>query len=116
MLRKQKKLLNVRKYGEFAKKTKKKLKKNLNRQIRMEEVSLTEKETRYFSDLFSYCDVEKTGKVPMSKAAELFETSNLSDEVIRQVTIKQNVNIVMLSFGSIPFQLFSFSLSFLDSR
>lgn len=51
----------------------------------MEEVSLTELETRYFSDLFSYCDVEKTGKVPMSKAAELFETSNLADEVIRQV-------------------------------
>lgn len=51
----------------------------------MEEVSLTELESRYFSDLFSYCDVEKTGKVPMSKAAELFETSNLADEVIRQV-------------------------------
>ncbi|KAL5281043.1 REPS1 family protein [Megaselia abdita] len=52
----------------------------------MEEVSLTELESRYFSDLFSYCDVEKTGKVPMSKAAELFETSNLSDDVIRQIT------------------------------
>lgn len=36
------------------------------------DVSLTEPETRFYSELFQCCDVEKTGKVPMLKATELF--------------------------------------------
>ncbi|XP_037958525.1 ralBP1-associated Eps domain-containing protein 1 isoform X2 [Teleopsis dalmanni] len=52
----------------------------------MEEVSLTETETRYYSDLFLCCDIEKTGKIPMLKAAELYHSANLPNEVIDEIT------------------------------
>ncbi|XP_055375776.1 ralBP1-associated Eps domain-containing protein 1 isoform X2 [Condylostylus longicornis] len=52
----------------------------------MEEVTLNEAESRYFSDLFVCCDVEKTGKIPVLKATELFRSANLSNDAIRQIT------------------------------
>lgn len=51
----------------------------------MEEVSLTETETRYYGDLFLCCDEEKTGKIPMLKASELYRSANLSNEKILEV-------------------------------
>lgn len=51
----------------------------------MEEVSLTETESRYYGDLFLCCDEEKTGKIPMLKASELFRSANLSSEKILEV-------------------------------
>lgn len=51
----------------------------------MEEVSISETESRYFGDLFVCCDSEKTGKVPVLKATEMFRSANLSNDVIRQV-------------------------------
>lgn len=52
----------------------------------MEEVSITETESRYFGDLFLCCDAENTGKVPILKATEMFRSANLSNDVIRQVS------------------------------
>ncbi|XP_013118276.1 uncharacterized protein LOC106095584 isoform X2 [Stomoxys calcitrans] len=52
----------------------------------MEEVSLTETESRYYGDLFLFCDEEKTGKIPMLKASELFRSANLSNEKILEIT------------------------------
>lgn len=51
----------------------------------MEEVSLTETESRYYADLFLCCDEEKTGKIPMLKASELFRSANLSSDKIHEV-------------------------------
>ncbi|XP_055919547.1 ralBP1-associated Eps domain-containing protein 2 isoform X2 [Eupeodes corollae] len=52
----------------------------------MEAVALTETESRYFGDLFLCCDIEKTGKIPMLKATELYRSANLSNDVIREIT------------------------------
>lgn len=52
----------------------------------MEEVSLTETETRYYGDLFLCCDEEKTGKIPMLKASELFRSADLSNDRILEVS------------------------------
>lgn len=54
----------------------------------MEEVNISETESRYFSDLFLCCDVGKSGKVPILKATEMFRSANLSNDVIRQVSLK----------------------------
>lgn len=51
----------------------------------MEEVNITELESRYFSDLFACCDIEKTGKVPILKATEMFRSSNISDDILKNV-------------------------------
>ena len=51
----------------------------------MEELQISETELRYFGDLFVCCDSEKSGKVPLLKATELFRSSNLSNDIIRQV-------------------------------
>lgn len=51
----------------------------------MEEVNISDTESRYFGDLFLCCDVEKSGKVPILKATEMFRSANLSNDVIRQV-------------------------------
>lgn len=51
----------------------------------MEEVSISETESRYFGDLFVCCDAEKLGKVAILKATEMFRSANLSNDVIRQV-------------------------------
>lgn len=52
----------------------------------MEEVTITDTESRYFGDLFLCCDVEKTGKVPILKATEMFRSANMSNDVLRQVS------------------------------
>lgn len=52
----------------------------------MEEVNISETESRYFGDLFVCCDVEKSGKVPILKATEMFRSANLSNDDIRQIT------------------------------
>lgn len=52
----------------------------------MEEVNITELESRYFSDLFACCDIEKTGKVPVLKATEMFRSSNISDDILKNVS------------------------------
>ncbi|XP_073824970.1 RALBP1 associated Eps domain containing isoform X2 [Musca autumnalis] len=51
----------------------------------MEEVSLTETESRYYGDLFLCCDEEKTGKIPMLRCSELFRSANLSSEKILEI-------------------------------
>lgn len=51
----------------------------------MEEVNITELEARYFSDLFACCDIEKTGKVPILKATEMFRSSDTPDDVLKNV-------------------------------
>ncbi|XP_030383630.1 ralBP1-associated Eps domain-containing protein 1 isoform X2 [Scaptodrosophila lebanonensis] len=52
----------------------------------MEEVTLTEPETRFYSELFLCCDVEKTGKVPMLKATELFRSADIANEAVIEIT------------------------------
>lgn len=52
----------------------------------MEAVALTETESRYFGDLFLCYDIEKTGKIPMLIATELYRSANLSNDVIREIT------------------------------
>lgn len=56
----------------------------------MEEVSISETESRYFGDLFVCCDAEKIGKVPILKATEMFRSANLSNDVIRQVSVRND--------------------------
>lgn len=51
----------------------------------MEELQLSEPEQRYFGDLFLLCSNGETS-VPIVKACELFRTSKLPNEVIRQVS------------------------------
>lgn len=51
----------------------------------MEEVNITELESRFFSDLFACCDIEKTGKVPILKATEMFRSSNIPDDILKNV-------------------------------
>ncbi|XP_016978550.1 ralBP1-associated Eps domain-containing protein 2 isoform X1 [Drosophila rhopaloa] len=50
------------------------------------DVSLTEAETRFYSELFQCCDVEKTGKVPMLKATELFRSADIANEIVIEIT------------------------------
>ncbi|GLH11588.1 Uncharacterized protein GBIM_16344 [Gryllus bimaculatus] len=52
----------------------------------MEEIQLSETEQRYFGDLFTCCDSDKTGKVPVYKASELFRSANLPLDVLKQIT------------------------------
>lgn len=61
----------------------------------MEEVNITELESRYFSDLFACCDIEKTGKVPVLKATEMFRSSNISDDILKNVRIHLCCNILL---------------------
>ncbi|CAK1555875.1 unnamed protein product [Leptosia nina] len=51
----------------------------------MEELNLTETEMRYFGDLFLCCDEESNGKIPILKATELFRSSNIANDVLRQI-------------------------------
>lgn len=52
----------------------------------MEDLNLTETEMRYFGDLFLCCDEESNGKIPILKATELFRSSNVSNDVLKQVS------------------------------
>lgn len=51
----------------------------------MEEVTLTEPETRFYSELFQCCDVESSSKVPMLKATELFRSADIANETVIEV-------------------------------
>lgn len=54
----------------------------------MEEVNISETESRYYSDLFNVCDVEKgKSKVPNLKATEMFRSANLENDILKQVSI-----------------------------
>uniref|UniRef100_A0A0K8USL5 RalBP1-associated Eps domain-containing protein 1 n=1 Tax=Bactrocera latifrons TaxID=174628 RepID=A0A0K8USL5_BACLA len=50
------------------------------------EVHLSETESRYFSDLFLCCDVEKVGKISILKAMELYRSANLQNDKILEIT------------------------------
>ncbi|XP_063243567.1 ralBP1-associated Eps domain-containing protein 1 [Bacillus rossius redtenbacheri] len=52
----------------------------------MEDLQLNEAELRYFEDLFTGCDVDNTGKVPVCKASELFRTANLPSDTLSKIT------------------------------
>ncbi|XP_062142679.1 ralBP1-associated Eps domain-containing protein 2 isoform X1 [Drosophila sulfurigaster albostrigata] len=52
----------------------------------MEEVTLTEPETRFYGELFQCCDVENAGKVPMLKATELFRSADIANETVIEIT------------------------------
>lgn len=54
---------------------------------KMEQVNITELETRYFADLFSCCDTEKTGKIHTLKATEMFRSSDIPNDVLENVRI-----------------------------
>ncbi|GBP28379.1 RalBP1-associated Eps domain-containing protein 2 [Eumeta japonica] len=51
----------------------------------MEDLNLTETEMRYFGDLFLCCDEESNGKIPILKATELFRSSNITNDVLKQI-------------------------------
>ncbi|CAG9788613.1 unnamed protein product [Diatraea saccharalis] len=51
----------------------------------MEDLNLTETEMRYFGDLFLCCDEESNGKIPILKATELFRSSNISNDALKQI-------------------------------
>lgn len=54
----------------------------------MEEINISETESRYYSDLFNVCDVEKkASKVPNLKATEMFRSANLENDILKQVSI-----------------------------
>lgn len=53
----------------------------------MEEVSLSEPESHYYADLFQRCDEERTGKIPMLKATELYRAADISNEKIQEVIL-----------------------------
>lgn len=53
----------------------------------MEEVNITEHEARFYLDLFSRCDIEKTGKVPILKATEMFRSTDIDDDVLKHVGV-----------------------------
>ncbi|EDV32057.1 uncharacterized protein Dana_GF14230, isoform A [Drosophila ananassae] len=50
------------------------------------DVSLTEPESRFYSELFQCCDVENTGKVPILKATELFRSADISNDAVIEIT------------------------------
>lgn len=63
----------------------------------MEDLNLTETEMRYFGDLFLCCDEESNGKIPILKATELFRSSNIPNDILRQV----NIGSVSIIIGSV---------------
>lgn len=53
----------------------------------MEGLTLSDAEQKYYSDLFSYCDIESTKKVVVNgRVLELFRASQLPNDVVLQVT------------------------------
>ena len=54
---------------------------------KMEGLTLSDAEQKYYSDLFSYCDVESTKKVAANgRVLELFRAAQLPNDVVLQVT------------------------------
>lgn len=56
----------------------------------MEGVKLAEQEQTYYGELFQNCDIDGSGKVTGSKASDLFRLSGLSQDVLLQVSAKNN--------------------------
>lgn len=61
----------------------------------MEGVKLAEQEQTYYGELFQNCDIDGSGKVTGSKASDLFRLSGLSQDVLLQVSAKNNGNTSM---------------------
>lgn len=61
----------------------------------MEGVKLAEQEQTYYGELFQNCDIDGSGKVTGSKASDLFRLSGLSQDVLLQVSAKNNWNTSM---------------------
>ncbi|XP_066139692.1 ralBP1-associated Eps domain-containing protein 1 isoform X2 [Euwallacea fornicatus] len=51
----------------------------------MDELHLSETFQRYFSDIFLCCDEDKSGKARLHRAAEVFKSGNIPEEVINQI-------------------------------
>lgn len=52
------------------------------------DLNLNESESRYYNDLFTLCDVEKSGKIQYLKATELIRSSGLDNQIVDQVKLK----------------------------
>ncbi|KAL6070747.1 hypothetical protein STEG23_010695, partial [Scotinomys teguina] len=51
----------------------------------MEGLTLSDAEQKYYSDLFSYCDIESTKKVVVNgRVLELFRAAQLPNDVVLQ--------------------------------
>lgn len=58
----------------------------------MEGLTLSDAEQKYYSDLFSYCDIESTKKVVVNgRVLELFRAAQLPNDVVLQVTSRPGV-------------------------
>uniref|UniRef100_A0A1L1SRE4 RalBP1 associated Eps domain containing protein n=1 Tax=Mus musculus TaxID=10090 RepID=A0A1L1SRE4_MOUSE len=52
----------------------------------MEGLTLSDAEQKYYSDLFSYCDIESTKKVVVNgRVLELFRAAQLPNDVVLQI-------------------------------
>ncbi|XP_034474039.1 ralBP1-associated Eps domain-containing protein 2 isoform X2 [Drosophila innubila] len=69
----------------------------------MEEVTLTEAETRFYSELFQCCDVENTGKVPMLKATELYRSADIANETVIEITALAGIPATALHISRAQF-------------
>lgn len=55
-------------------------------EAKMEGLTLSDAEQKYYSDLFSYCDIESTKKVVVNgRVLELFRAAQLPNDVVLQV-------------------------------
>lgn len=51
----------------------------------MESLTFTDKETKYYGDLFTHLDSEGSGVIPVNQVHEFLRASKLSPEVLTQV-------------------------------
>lgn len=51
----------------------------------MDELNLSDTLHRYFSDLFLFCDEDKSGKATLKKTIELIKSGNVPEDIILQV-------------------------------
>lgn len=51
----------------------------------METLTFTDKETKYYGDLFTHLDSEGSGVIPVNQVHEFLRASKLSPEVLTQV-------------------------------
>lgn len=61
------------------------------------DISLSDSESRYYNDLFTLCDVEKTGKIQNLKATELFRSSNVDNSVLSQVSSESSTSSFVIT-------------------
>ena len=53
----------------------------------MDNMKLNEQEQRVYSELFTHCDVENTGKVQGIRVSELFFSTGINKDVLNQVRV-----------------------------